>query len=87
MKRRYSVIELLKFHYFANNNDDLKPMELIEQFNAKHPELSEKQKIHNLMTALNLSHCKSDNCYGFAQDTENNKKYCVKCFHKLNTEK
>lgn len=53
--RKYTTVDLLRFRVFANDNPDLKAMELIKGYNKKFPELSAKEKIKNLATAIGIS--------------------------------
>lgn len=50
--RKYSSYDLIRFRNFSNENPGLKPMELIEAYNEKYPELSAKEKLINLSRAL-----------------------------------
>jgi hypothetical protein len=52
--RKYSAVDLLRFHKLANENVGKKPMELIRMYNEAVPELSEKQKLLNLAKALKI---------------------------------
>jgi len=53
--RKYTSYDLLRFKRFAEKNTDLKPMELIRFYNAKYPELSEKQKLINVAKGLGMN--------------------------------
>lgn len=57
MIRNYSQIDLLRFKNFSQlpENLSLKPIELIEAYNKKYPELTSKQKLINLSKALNIN--------------------------------
>jgi len=46
--RKYGIIDLLRFKNFANENPDMKSIELIKNYNIKYPEVSEAQKLKNL---------------------------------------
>lgn len=52
--RKYTMVDLLRFHKFANDNPELKGFDKVRAYNKKHPELSEKQKFINFCQALNL---------------------------------
>lgn len=54
MIRKYSMVDLLRFKKYAEENKDLKPMELIKGYNLKYPELTEEQKLKNLIKGLKL---------------------------------
>ena len=47
--RKYSAIDLLRFRKFAEENPDLKPVDLIVAYNGKYPELTDKQQLENIM--------------------------------------
>lgn len=51
----YSRIDLLRFHRFANENKDLKPLDLLKQYDLKVPRLTEEEKRRNLLKAIGLS--------------------------------
>lgn len=53
--RNYTVVDLLKFHRFANENKDMKPIDAVKAYNEKFPELSSKEKLINLSKALGLT--------------------------------
>jgi hypothetical protein len=60
MRIHYSVVDLLRFHRFANEHSGLKPIELLKLYEETYPELSEQQKLENLKKFLN-KHCNYDN--------------------------
>ena len=47
-RRKYGVIDLLRFKNFALENPEMKSLELIKNYNIKYPELSEEQKLANI---------------------------------------
>lgn len=53
--RNYSVIDLLRFARFKEDNPGKKPMDLIKEYNIKYPELSSKEKLINLSKALGIN--------------------------------
>ena len=53
--RNYSVIDLIRFAKFKENNSGVKPIELIKEYNKKYPELSSKEKLINLSKAMNIN--------------------------------
>lgn len=55
MRRKYSSIDLLRFKKFADKNSDLKPIDLLKQFDKQYPELTERQKLINLYAALGMN--------------------------------
>ncbi len=52
IRRKYGVIDLLRFRRFSMENPDMKPIDLIKNYNIKYPELSEEQKLENLKKFL-----------------------------------
>lgn len=54
MIRKYSMVDLLRFKKYAEENKSLKPIELIKGYNLKYPELTEEQKLKNLIKGLKL---------------------------------
>lgn len=50
---KYGVIDLLRFRNFANENPDMKSIDLIKNYNIEYPELSEEQKLANLKKFFN----------------------------------
>lgn len=49
--RTYTTTDLLRFHKFATGKN--KPgIELIKEYNKLYPELTEKEKLKNLINAL-----------------------------------
>ena len=48
MRTHYNVVDLLRFHRFANEHLGLKPVELLKLYEITYPELSEEQKMENL---------------------------------------
>lgn len=52
--KEYSRVDLLRFHKFANENKDLKPLDLLKQYDLKVPRLAEKEKMKNLLKAIGL---------------------------------
>lgn len=54
--RDYTTIDLLRFHRFANEsrNKDLNGVELVTEYNKEFPELSPREKLINLCSALDI---------------------------------
>jgi hypothetical protein len=52
--RKYSMIDLLRFKTFADENQEMKPMELIKGYNQKFPELIAEQQLNNLFLATGI---------------------------------
>lgn len=52
--RQYSKLDLLRFRRYANENPDLKPIQLIKGYDEKYPELSEEQKLKNIKQYLHI---------------------------------
>lgn len=50
--RKYSKIDLLRFVKFAEENADLKPIELLKAYDTQYPELSSKEKLINSAKGL-----------------------------------
>ena len=50
--RRYSGLDLLRFRRFADENPDLKPIDLVRAYNKKYPELSAKEQYENIVKML-----------------------------------
>ena len=50
--RRYSVVDLIRYHNLAQANPDLKPIEMIKLYNKTYPELSDEEKFNNLKKFL-----------------------------------
>lgn len=55
LKRNYSVVDLLHYRHFVNKNPGLKPIGHLKKYNEKYPELSEEQKLANLLAALDFN--------------------------------
>jgi len=53
--RKYTSYDLIRFRNFANENTELKPVELIKAYNDKYPELSSKEKLINISKALGIN--------------------------------
>lgn len=53
--RNYTIVDLLRFNRLANENKDLKPIELIKLYNEKHPEKTAKEKLINLSRAIGIN--------------------------------
>lgn len=52
--RKYSKVDLLRFAKFAKENEGLKPIELLNAYDIKYPELSSEEKLINLSKALRI---------------------------------
>jgi len=52
--RNYSKIDLLRFARFANENNHLKPHELLKAYDIKYPDLSKKEKLINMAKELRI---------------------------------
>ena len=50
--RKYTMLDLIRFHKFAIENQEMKPVELVSAYNLAHPELSEEQKNKNIINGL-----------------------------------
>lgn len=53
LRNRYSNLDMIRMAKFAKENPELKPIHLIEAYNEKYPEISEKQKMANIRNWLN----------------------------------
>jgi len=53
IRTKYSVIDLLRFRNFANENPEMKSIDLLKNYSIKYPELSEEQKLANLKKFFN----------------------------------
>lgn len=53
--RAYTIVDLLRFNKFANDNPDLRGAELLKAYNKEFPELSAKEKLNNISNALGMS--------------------------------
>jgi len=53
-RRNYSSLDLVRFHNFALENPDLKPVQLVEKYNETYPELTAKEKLENLKKFFDL---------------------------------
>lgn len=49
--RRYTRLDLIRFHRLALENPKLKPIELVKLYNERHPEKSVKEQLINLAKA------------------------------------
>lgn len=54
MARNYTMLDLLRFRKYAQENPDLKPMELISGYNSNYPEKTYEEKVKNLLRALEI---------------------------------
>lgn len=52
--RKYTILDLVRFNRFANENSDRKPYTLIKEYDEKYPEISPKQQLINLAKALKM---------------------------------
>jgi len=50
----YSRIDLLRFHNFAKENSELKPIELLKKYDLEVPRLTDEEKSINLLKAIGL---------------------------------
>ena len=50
--RKYTGLDLIRFKRFADENPKMKPINLVEAYNKKHPELSAKQQYENIVKML-----------------------------------
>lgn len=48
------MLDLIRFHRFANENEKTHPTKLITPYNEKYPELSSKKKLINLARNLKI---------------------------------
>ena len=53
--RNYTTLDLVRFNRLANENKNLKPIELIKLYNEKYPEKTAKEKLINLSKALGIN--------------------------------
>lgn len=53
--RNYTTLDLVRFNRLANENKNLKPIELIKLYNKKYPEKTEKEKLINISKALGIN--------------------------------
>lgn len=53
--RRYTRLDLIRFHRFALKNPELKPIDLVKAYNEKHPEKSAKEQLANLAKATGMN--------------------------------
>ena len=56
--RKYSAFDLLRFKRFADENPNLRPIDLVKAYNNKYPELSAKEQYENIVKMLDMP----DNC-------------------------
>lgn len=52
--RTYTVLDLIRFNRLAKENENLKPIELIELYKKTYPEKTEEEKLINLKKALGI---------------------------------
>lgn len=48
MSRQYSVVDLMRFHFFVLQHPELKSVEVIHLYNETFPELTEYQRLMNI---------------------------------------
>lgn len=53
--RKYTRLDLIRFHRFAQERPELKPVELVSAYNEAHPEKSQQEKNANFAAALALN--------------------------------
>jgi len=53
--RHYTKYDLIRFRNFSKDNPTLKPVKLIQAYDAKFPELSSKEKLINISLALGIN--------------------------------
>ena len=60
MRTRYSSLDMVRMAKFAKENPDLKPIPLIQQYNAEYPEVTTEQKLTNVRNWLHDSDVMED---------------------------
>lgn len=54
MRRNYTVVDLLRFARLSKERAEVKPIDLIKEYDKDYPELTAKQKYENLLKALGM---------------------------------
>ena len=49
LRSNYSNLDMIRMAKFAKENPDLKPIPLIQAYNEKYPEVSDEQKMKNIV--------------------------------------
>jgi hypothetical protein len=52
LRSNYSNLDMIRMAKFAKENPDLKPIPLIQAYNEKYPEVSDEQKMKNIVNWL-----------------------------------
>ena len=52
--RNYTMLDLIRFNKFCNENKDLKPLDAIKVYNEKYPEKTSREKLINLSRILRI---------------------------------
>ena len=52
--RKYNAVDMLRMAKFARENQKLTGMSLLRSYNRKFPELSSKQQLANVFSALDM---------------------------------
>lgn len=53
--RRYTRLDLIRFHRFAQERTDERPFDLVKAYNEAYPEKSSKEQLVNMSKALGLN--------------------------------
>lgn len=48
IRTRYSSLDMIRMGKFAKENPKLKPIQLIQSYNNKYPEITDEQKLKNI---------------------------------------